>query len=142
MLYQYQHQQIISHLIRYADIKGRITSPTLHYTDVLRSFNQNANINNQGSSNRNNIQNAEVVEINQPRNFKEAYGAFFANSAQRSAERFGDVLRPVRNPVQDQDIDYFDLDFDQQVKYCQHYQNTSRQLMLKKVRIHNIFAIS
>ena len=71
-------------------------------------------------NNRNNIQNAEVVEINQPRNFKEAYGAFFANSAQRSAERFGDVLRPVRNPVQDQDIDYFDLDFDQQVLAAQN----------------------
>ena len=40
VLYQYQDQQIIFHLIRYADIKGRITSPTLHYTDVLRSFNQ------------------------------------------------------------------------------------------------------
>ena len=92
----------------------------LDLDEILRSFNQNANINNQGSSNRNNIQNAEVVEINQPRNFKEAYGAFFANSAQRSAERFGDVLRPVRNPVQDQDIDYFDLDFDQQVLAAQN----------------------
>ena len=92
----------------------------LDLDELLRSFNQNANINNQGSSNRNNIQNAEVVEINQPRNFKEAYGAFFANSAQRSAERFGDVLRPVRNPVQDQDIDYFDLDFDQQVLAAQN----------------------
>ena len=94
----------------------------LDLDEILRSFNQNANINNKGSSNRNNIQNAEVVEINQPRNFKEAYGAFFANSAQRSAERFGDVLRPVRNPVtiQDADIDYFDLDFDQQVLAAQN----------------------
>ena len=31
VLYQYQDQQIIFHLIRYADIKGRITSPTLHW---------------------------------------------------------------------------------------------------------------
>ena len=86
--------------------------------DALRSFN-NANIQ---ASKRNNIQNAEVVEINQPRDFKAAYGAFFANSAQRSAERFGDVLRPVRNPVtiQDADIDYFDLDFDQQVLAAQN----------------------
>ena len=85
--------------------------------DALRSFN-NANIQ---ASKRNNIQNAEVVEINQPRDFKAAYGAFFANSAQRSAERFGDVLRPVRNPVTIQDdIDYFDLDFDQQVLAAQN----------------------
>lgn len=42
---------------------------------------------------------AQVVEINKnPRNdFKSAYGAFFASSAQRSAERFGDILRPARN---------------------------------------------
>lgn len=65
---------------------------------------------------------AQVVEIaqnNRPRgnnDFKSAYGAFFASSAQRSAERFGDILRPVRShekPVVIDDYDYYD-DFDQQ----------------------------
>ncbi len=72
---------------------------------------------------------AQVVEIAETSNgknqdFKSAYGAFFASSAQRSAERFGDILRPVRQPnplfTQPQDSeDYYDYDsgfeaFDQQ----------------------------
>lgn len=61
---------------------------------------------------RNNVQKAQVIEIDDdPQDFKAAYGAFFANSAQRTANRFGDILRPVRNPLKD--FDYYD-DFDQQ----------------------------
>ena len=54
-------------------------------TDTLKTFNPRK---------RNNVQKAQVVEIDDnPQDFKAAYGAFFANSAQRSANRFGDVLR-------------------------------------------------
>ena len=56
-------------------------------SDTLKTFNPRK---------RNNVQKAQVVEIDDnPQDFKAAYGAFFANSAQRSANRFGDVLRLV-----------------------------------------------
>ena len=72
---------------------------------------------------------AQVVEIDEktsPRkdDFKAAYGAFFASSAQRSAERFKDIIRPARNtnnPLfgnQDNDFDYYD--FDQQFLAAQN----------------------
>ena len=61
-------------------------------SDTLKTFNPRK---------RNNVQKAQVVEIDDnPQDFKAAYGAFFANSAQRSANRFGDVLRYVFISVQ------------------------------------------
>ena len=85
---------------------------------------------------------AQVVEIDQKtspssrnNDFKSAYGAFFASSAERSAKRFGDILRPtspqVQNSNQNQaqnplltsfdDFDYYDnIDFDQQLLAAQN----------------------
>ena len=88
---------------------------------------------------RNNRLQAQVVEIeestrssgipktssNTRNDLRSAYGAFFASSAQRSADRFGDILRPVRNsnnPLfssQQEDYDYYE-DFDQQFLAAQN----------------------
>ena len=75
---------------------------------------------------RNNKLEAQVVEIDQSTSnrddLRSAYGAFFASSAQRSAARFGDILRPVRNPdplFSSQDYDYYE-DFDQQFLAAQN----------------------
>lgn len=66
---------------------------------------------------RNNHELAKVIEIGNDKSnndYKSAYGAYFADSAQRSSNRFGDVLRPARNPLfSQQDFDYYE-DFDQQ----------------------------
>lgn len=78
------------------------------------------------------VQQAKVIEIEETTSpttkldkLKAAYGAFFASSAQRSAQRFGDTLgaRPVRhssssnnrNPLfsSSKDFDYYE-EFDQQ----------------------------
>ena len=80
---------------------------------------------------------AQVVEIDQKtspssrNDFKSAYGAFFASSAERSAKRFGDVLRPTSPQIQNvnanplltsfDDFDYYDTtDFDQQLLAAQN----------------------
>ena len=79
---------------------------------------------------RNNRLEAQVVEINRSSgvnqdDVRSAYGAYFASSAQRSADRFGDILRPVRNPhpnlfsSQPEDYDYYE-DFDQQFLAAQN----------------------
>lgn len=69
------------------------------------------------SPKKRNNQEAKVIEIgSEPtgNDFKSAYGAYFADSAQRSANRFADVLRPARNPLfSQQNFDYYE-DFDQQ----------------------------
>ena len=112
-----QTQQALSPLLLQTAAQDQIFLP-----ETLKSFRNNNN-NDQIVRKRNNVlQKAQVIEIdNQPKDFKKAFGAFFANSAQRSANRFGDVLRPVRNPSisNQQDFDYYD-DFDQQVLAAQN----------------------
>ena len=78
---------------------------------------------------RNNRLEAQVVEIDKSSgvnrdDLRSAYGAYFASSAQRSADRFGDILRPVRNshPLfssQQEDYDYYE-DYDQQFLAAQN----------------------
>lgn len=80
---------------------------------------------------------AQVVEIDQKtspssrNDFKSAYGAFFASSAERSAKRFGEILRPTSPQIQNvnanplltsfDDFDYYDTtDFDQQLLAAQN----------------------
>jgi len=83
-------------------------------------------------------QRAQVVEIDQKtspssrNNFNSAYGAFFASSAERSANRFGKTLRPTSprnvqninaNPLLTNfdEFDYYDTaDFDQQLLAAQN----------------------
>jgi len=104
----------LNHLLKTASIPQPLILPQLQQQQPKKRNNKLAE--------------AQVVEIDKSTSnrddLRSAYGAFFASSAQRSAARFGDILRPVRNsnPLfssQQDDYDYYE-DFDQQFLAAQN----------------------